>query len=306
MKLSDVALLAAGALVAGLPIVAYYEARPAGRQSLIAHEPTVKQGALQRAAPNGDESSRTSAHSGDAKLPAGESSASIAQPLDAERARQLEQVQRQLEQVDTTLRNVRQEKRALEAQLRTLQADLAEHQRTPADDFELSQDDWKQLAAKGRIKYRIPCMLPPEGAFELPEKELDELGLTPEDGDTVVAAQRRSNARVWSVVRPLCLEVVELPDVVELLGVSNCLRVIEQAAAERDFKSKQAARRQVAELHAGMRSAPDPELATHPVFAANLALTREAKQFEADLAESFGPNEAHRIARSMGCVMSVR
>ena len=107
-------------------------------------------------------------------------------------------------------------------------------------------------------------------------------------------------------MQPLCLEAVELPEVVDLLGVSNCLRVVEQVAKKRDFKATLEARRQVAEVHAGMRTSPDASLAKHPVFVADMALTSEARLFEADLAESFGPDEGRRIARSLRCVASMR
>jgi hypothetical protein len=303
LKPRDLVLLACGALLVAVPLVAYYER--ANARAGTDHEPTVSHGALRNAAPATDESTRPP---GSAAEKAGGASAPVdgREPVASERVLSLEQVQRQLEQVNTTLRNVRQEKRTLEGQLRTLQAELAGQQREPADEFDLDQDDWKELAAKHKVKYRVPCMLPAEGTFKLPESELDELGLMPEDGDAVTEAYRRSNARVWKVVQPLCLEAVELPGVVDMLGLTNCLRVVEQVATKRDFKATLEARRQVAEVHAGMRTSPDPSLAKHPVFVADMALTSEARLFEADLAESFGPDEARRIARSLRCVASIR
>lgn len=305
MKSRDLALLAGGALLAAVPLVVYYERADASARAATDHEPTVSHGALRNAAPAIDESARTP---GSAAAKAGAASAPVdeTKPVGGERGLSLEQVQRQLENVNTTLRNVRQERRTLEGQLRTLQAEVAGQQREPADEFDLDQDDWKELAAKHKVKYRVPCMLPAEGAFKLPEAELEDLGLTPEDGDVLTEAYRRSNARVWKVVQPLCLQAVELPEVVDMLGVTNCLRVVEQVATKRDFKATLEARRQVAEVHAGMRTSPDPALAKHPVFVADMALTSEARLFEADLAESLGPDEARRIARSLRCVTSLR
>jgi hypothetical protein len=290
--------------MASVPLVVFYERAGASARAATDHEPIVRHGTLRNAAPAAAESASLS---GSAVAKAGGASALLdgRERVESERLNSLEQVQRQLEKVNTTLRNVREEKRTLEVQLRTLQDELA-GQRDPADEFDLDQDDWKRLAAERKVKYRVPCMLPVGGAFKLPDAELDDLGLTPEDGDALPEAYRRSNVRVWTVVQPLCLEAVGLPDVVEMLGLSNCLRVVDQAATKRDSKATLEARRQVAEVHAGMRTSPDPSLAKHPVFVANMALTSEARLFETDLAESFGPDEARRIARSLRCVASLR
>jgi hypothetical protein len=217
------------------------------------------------------------------------------------------ELQRQLDQVNGTLQSVQRERRSLESQLRGLKSQLVTHQKESSrDEFDLDQNDWKALAAEGRIKYRIPCMLPPDGAFKMSEAELDDLGLSQQEADVVTEAHRRSNARIWETIRPLCLELVGVPEVVDLLSVSNCVRLVERSAMKSDAVAASQARQQVAEVHAGMRSEPDPGLAQHPVFEANMALTREAHSFEADLAESFGPDEAKRISRSMRCVATVR
>ena len=53
----------------------------------------------------------------------------------------------------------------------------------------------------------------------------------------------------------------------------------------------------VAEVNAGKRDRPEGKGA-EPVEALMLALTSETKAFEADLAASLGPEEAHHIASS--------
>jgi hypothetical protein len=213
-----------------------------------------------------------------------------------------EEVARQLDGVKAKLAGVQREKRDLEAQLRTLEKELDQRPGAPGgdvDEFDLDPEDWKTLAAEGRIKYRIPCLLPAESSSAFPPEELDELGLAPDDGPTLNEARRRSNARVWSTVRPLCMEAVGDPEVADLLGASNCLRLIEKTAMKADAMAASEARRQVGEVHAGMRQPPQTGDAPHPVFQAYMAVTSEAQRFEADLAESFGPDEAKRIARSM-------
>lgn len=173
-------------------------------------------------------------------------------------------------------------------------------------DFDLDREDWKALAAEGRIKYRIPCMMPADSAYTTPPADLDAPGLSPEDGQVLTEAHRRSNARVWETVRPLCMQVVGKADVVDLLGVPSCLRLIESAATSTDFMAAAAARRRVAEVHAGMTPAPGNGEPQSALFAALMAVTSEAQHFQADLAESFGPEEAQRIADSMRCVATVR
>lgn len=49
------------------------------------------------------------------------------------------------------------------------------------------------------------------------------------------------------------------------------------------------------EIRAGLRTAPGPDEAVHPVEKMFLATTGAAKQLEDDLAQSFGPEEAHRL-----------
>lgn len=202
------------------------------------------------------------------------------------------------------------EKRELEAELHTLETELQRVSGLPATgdprDFDLSPEDWKELAAEGRVKYRVPCLLPAEGSYTVPPNELDALGLSPDDGRALNEAHRRSNARVWSTVRPLCLQAVGSPEVVELLGPSKCIDVIDKAAVKADFMATADARRMVAEVHAGLRPPPKEGEPQHPVFASLMAMTSESERFQADLAESFGPEEAKRIADGMRCVATVR
>lgn len=216
----------------------------------------------------------------------------------------------QAEKLRAKLAEVMRERRDLETQLRTLEGELARSAEVPPTgdprDFDLDREDWKALAAEGRIKYRIPCVMPSNGAYTTPQEDLDALGLSPEDGQALTEAHRRSNARVWGTVRPLCLKAVGKADVVDLLGVSSCLRLIESAATSSDFMAAADERRRVAEMHAGMTPPPREGEPQSPLFAALMAVTSEAERFQADLAESFGPEEGKRIAESMRCVATVR
>ena len=54
--------------------------------------------------------------------------------------------------------------------------------------------------------------------------------------------------------------------------------------------------RRVSEIHAGLRPAPAAGKDLHPVLGMFLALTSEPALFEAELAQSFGPEDARRLA----------
>lgn len=214
----------------------------------------------------------------------------------------------QLEQVRGKLADVEREKRDLEAQLRTLEGALAQQPERPRgfepEEFELDREDWKVLAGESRIKYRIPCPLPPERVGKFVEPGLEELGLSPDDHQTLTQAHRRSNARVWAVLQPLCLKIMPGANV-DLLGPRTCLDAIERAAMTHDPKAYWAVRRQVGEVHAGMRPPPEMGASRDPLFDVYMALTGEAQLFEADLSESFGPEEAQRIWHTMRCAEAV-
>ncbi len=208
------------------------------------------------------------------------------------------------------LEQVQREKQQLESQVLALKSETVERAEAEStrerDEFDLDRDDWKKLAAEGRIKYKVPCLLPPGSPWTTPPTFLDKLGLSPEDGEVVTEAHRRSNGRIWATVRPLCEKAIGDLGIVDLLGGMGCLRLIQQMATTSDPMAAMDAQRQVAEVHAGMRPPPEPGQQQNPVFETFMALTNEAKLYEANLAETFGPEEAKRIAQSPGCSATLR
>jgi hypothetical protein len=186
------------------------------------------------------------------------------------------------------LEDLEREKRDLQAQLGVLEAELARQAPARArSEWDLDQNDWKQLAAEGRVKFRIPCLLPGGEAYKgPPPEELDKLGLSAEDGQTLAEAYRRSNERIWAVVRPLCLDVVGSEETVNAMGLA-CVQAINKNARSKDAEAAREAFQLVADVRAGLR--PEPrEKPQHPIFENQMAVTGEMKRFEADLAESFG------------------
>jgi cell division septum initiation protein DivIVA len=214
----------------------------------------------------------------------------------------------QLDGLKQKLSDVQRQKRDLEMQVHGLERELArrpEKAPTERDEFDLAPEDWKELAATGRIKYRVPCVLPNDPSYKIPLEELDRLGLGPDDGKLVAEAQRRSNARIWATLRPLCAKVVGDEHAVELLGAESCLSLLERTASKSDAVGAFKARRAVGEVRAGLRDVPGPA-EQGPLYQAYVALTSEGSLFEADLAESFGPEEASYVTQNMRCASTRR
>jgi hypothetical protein len=201
------------------------------------------------------------------------------------------------------LEDLEREKQDLQAQLRVLEDELSRQAPARArSEWDLDQNDWKELAAEGHVKFRVPCLMPGGESWKgWPPSELDKLGLSPEDGQTIVDAHRRSNERIWAVVRPLCLEAVGSEEVMNALGGLGCVQAISKKARSADAEAARAARQLVANVRAGLRPEPQDQ-PQHPVFETLMAVTGEMQRFEADLAEDFGPEEAKRLAWGPGCM----
>jgi hypothetical protein len=300
MKQRGLIPAAAGAAIAAMAVVAIYESNAylARTETRVGRDSAPHSGAQKEIEHGRTASSRAPfAHPGkgsEERTPAEAARSSPPSPV----SNQLDPVNSKLGSVLREKEDLQREKRRLETQLHTLKDEVAERDRYA---FDLDREDWKELAAQSRVKYRMPCLMPLEASWKVPQAELDKLGLSPDDGEILGEAHLRSNRRVWDVVRPLCLEIVHDPDVVALLGANSCLLLIEKVTGRNDPKAVTEARRQVAEVHAGVRPAPPADQPQAALFEAFMAITSEAQRFEADLAESFGPEEAKRIWHSMSC-----
>jgi hypothetical protein len=219
--------------------------------------------------------------------------------------------------LEAQLTGLEREKQDLEQQLRTLESGLVEApEATPRgkgpkggidpQDFDLDQEDWKALAAEGRVNYLVPCLSPKGHTWSPDERALSRLALSPEDGQLLAEAYRRSNDRLWAILRPLCIKAVGSEAVVDLLEGVTCMQIVGSMARASDRQAADDAFRRVAEVRAGLVPAPDPAAPQHPVFEGLWALTGEMARFEADLTESFGPDEARRLAWEGGGCMNVQ
>jgi hypothetical protein len=163
-------------------------------------------------------------------------------------------------------------------------------------DFDLSPDDWKELAKDGTIKYQMPCLR--KEPWTPSTDKLNALGLAPQDAVTLHNAYADSNKRVWASVKPLCAAAVGSPELAEKIGPDTCIFLILDIEREKNSGAVDAARKQVGEIRAGLRPMPGPNDRLNPVAQMFLAITGETKSFENELAQSFGPEEAHRLVYS--------
>jgi len=161
---------------------------------------------------------------------------------------------------------------------------------------ESSPPDWDRYAKQGVVPYNLPCLR--DTPFTPSTRQLDRLGLAPQDATVLRDAYKKSNDRVMAQLKPLCAKVLGNAELADRVGSSACMSAIVDSARKENPDKMRDALTRVAEVNAGKRGAPDPGQGVEPVEALMLAFTGESKAFEADLAAALGPEDAHRIASS--------
>jgi hypothetical protein len=152
------------------------------------------------------------------------------------------------------------------------------------------------LAQQGVISYNIPCIR--DTPFVPSQRQLDRLGLAPHDADALRDAYAKSNQRAMAQIKPLCARVLGNEALVDRVGPSACMSAIVDGARKENADKMQEALVRVGEVNAGKRAVPKSGEPLEPVEALLLGFSAESKAFEADLAASLGPDDAHRIASS--------
>jgi hypothetical protein len=199
----------------------------------------------------------------------------------------------------TKLEAIEQAKKDVEKQLAAAQTQLATAEndgQAPAKNgrYDLSKDDWKELAKKGEVDARFPCPRP--DSWTLTPKALNALGLPPQDGAVISKAFSSSYDRTWSAIRPLCAQALGgSMDIASKVGEAACISIIGDVAAQKDNNASDEAVRLAAEVNAGERPAPGPNDDVNPVERMMLALSSESKSIVGDLSQSLGPDDAKRV-----------
>lgn len=296
MEKRDVKSGVVGAALSALAFVAVYEGKVAvshagERQDLAAGE-TAQVG--------GDGVKRSGAlgegeKAFDAKV-ASAASASADEPL----AKANENLVSQVGEYRSRLEAIAAQKLELEQKLKKTEEKLASLDggtgRTRAE-YDLTQEDWAELAKKGEVKFRRPCFR--QEGWELKPEKLNALGLAPQDNAPIRAAYERSYQRLWTQIRPMCAAALGTSgEVVDKIGADQCVHLVYELAQKEDKESTAEAHTQAAEIRAGLRPEPKPGEKQHPVLKLFLMMTSANGAFEADLAKTFGPEEAHRMAMS--------
>ncbi|MGE0870236.1 MAG: hypothetical protein AB7P03_16850 [Kofleriaceae bacterium] len=184
------------------------------------------------------------------------------------------------------LATLEQEKAALEQEL------IAANDQVGKSAYDLSPEDWATLAANGQFKYQFPCFH--EGGFRPSDQQLARMGLRAQDGEAIQAAYRRANERFQASMAPICSELAGgQPTDEDMVGcIPQLFRMLyaQPGGAKTTFT-------QVGEIRAGMRAEP-PSQGMTPQMKMLLVFSGSMAPFEADLANTFGVDEAHRIAYS--------
>jgi hypothetical protein len=204
------------------------------------------------------------------------------------------------------VRLYRRKLEALEGEKKKLEKQLDEAQTKLADggvrlsEYDLSQEDLKQLAQQGEVRMRVPCG-GTKGDYSYTPGDLNKLGLAPQDGPIIQQALQQSHARTWAVLQPLCSQALGGLDVSKL-GQQACMSILMDQANGKGDGSYDEDVREVAEILAGTRPQPAPGAQLDPMMQAYLALARESHTIESSLAQSMGPDDAQRaVYGSQGC-----
>lgn len=207
----------------------------------------------------------------------------------------------QIADLRTKIATLEQQRESYEAKLDSATRQLAEATgdggagdgRGGRAEFDLTKSDWAKLAHEGTMKFRLPCT--DSGDWAVSPGQMQRLGLAPQDATAIRDAFAKSADRQWSVVRPLCAAALGTSaEIADKIGPRTCGHLIVNTTPDLD-----SAKRHAAAILAGI--SPMPSAKGPPLLPAErlfLSMGSEMGHFEGDLAQSLGPEEAHRLAFS--------
>ena len=210
----------------------------------------------------------------------------------------VQEYRRRLEAIDADKKKL--EKKLAEAEALLGDAGAQKAFEVSANKFDLSKDDWKELAKEGKLPMRVPCWQPKDGHLYAPDS-LEKLGLAPQDGPIVQAALKHSDARTWSVIKPLCAKALSGANV-DGIGEDGCTRSSRPSRTRTAASPATRSCDRLPRIEAGLRPMPGPNDDVPPLERALLALASESKTLESDLAQQLGPDAAKSIVYGdVGC-----
>ncbi|MDB5218832.1 MAG: hypothetical protein JWO86_6759 [Myxococcaceae bacterium] len=158
---------------------------------------------------------------------------------------------------------------------------------------EPTAEDWERMAQTGTVRVRVPCLR--DKPWTPNQRAMDRLGLAPGDANVIRDAYAASNKRMADQIKPLCVKALGSAEAADRVGPKACSDAILAGAKRTDPEGTQKSLVRVAQINAGNTEAT-PAADGAGVQQLLLAMTKETKTFEADLAAKLGPEEAKRLA----------
>ncbi|MBX3187964.1 MAG: hypothetical protein KF819_13155 [Labilithrix sp.] len=157
---------------------------------------------------------------------------------------------------------------------------------------EPTAEDWERMAQLGTLRVRVPCLR--DKPWTPSPRVLDRLGLAPQDAAVIRDAYEHSNKRMADQIKPLCEKALGSAEAAERVGPKACQDAILSGARRSDPEATHQSLTRVAQINAGKADVkPASDSAVEQLM---LAMTKESKAFEAELASKLGPEEAKRLA----------
>jgi hypothetical protein len=167
-------------------------------------------------------------------------------------------------------------------------------------EYDLSKDDWKELAAEGSVKVQIPC--DNLDTHDVSPSALAAEGLPASDAQPIKDALHDSSLRLWSIVRAICAQGLHGSlQLAEELGPEACRGLIEHMGHQNGGDLADQVRI-VAEINADLIPMPqDP--GTLGVYSQLLLAQSAASQLIVQqLTQSIGPDDARAfVFGGAGC-----
>jgi hypothetical protein len=161
-----------------------------------------------------------------------------------------------IRELNRRLASIDEKKTQLQAELEKAQAQLTAQQggKPARNEFDLSREDWANLAKDGTVKFRTPCFRAP--SWQPSPESLAKLALPPEDAPLLKEAYRKSNDRLWATLKPLCAAAIGSAEVAEKIGPETCVHLIVDLNKQKDREGSSEAMRLVGEVRAGLKPPP--------------------------------------------------
>jgi hypothetical protein len=287
MQRRDLMSGAVGAVISAVAVlgVGSYTGHVVGTASGARQKPEERESAARGAL-------ATSSRSGDGAAREG-----AEQPLEQANENLVEQ----LREYRRRLEAIAAEKATLEASLKKTEVKLAAAETDGGlgkrrNEYDPTTEEWADLAKKGQVNWRTPCY--DRDKFTPAASVLAQLGLSGQDASVIRDAHEKSYQRLWGQIRPICSQELGSPsnELLERIGPDACVHLVYDIEMAIDKKATMEAHTEVAEIRAGLRPERGPGEKVHPVLRLFLLITKGNAAFEADLARTFGPDEAHRLA----------